>query len=824
MVRPTLVIASAAAVVHGSVPGFTPSDAPNMNGEYPFAPMPGGKPGLFPKAYRDYPGGAEYYEVVSEPMTTLYSQVWWTPLAPMPFPEEMVKKYAGRKVAIVGWEIDQVRNGTDGVWRSVPISASYNHHYTAQVIGAAARFERVRLSGPDDPRAAEVARGGHGAVQFDQPHYVARPRNAGNKGAALRAEDRQTFSNANGGEFRKTYHGYAPGYAIVVDSPTALQVSPMAIDTWNRDKMDIDGPRPPRFVPGPLPRASEAPTDAPMYSGLLECPLTTRTTKVIDGAYTLVRDARSGAGACGGHAIVTSQECFHAAAATLSAGGANALRFANATGEDEQRPAGCSVTADADPAQPLLAHVFFNKLGSSTAPCGGGGGGGADAAVVEGASAPASLGGAVRVGVSLSPAQSTATITLTGPADVWFGVGFGATSMADRPWTLIAEGGAGGAVSERRLGGPSSASHSAGDALAPSVTVLSDTTSAPNNTRTLVLSRALEGAAGVGYYSFNASEPALPFIAAIGTGAKLAAHRSKVPARLTLLPVGARAAGACVCPQQPAAFGAATGTIQYSRVANQSADVGTGSSSGFGRTKVCKPFPATELLEQRNPTCDIRHYRGGQWACHHMWSLLDADQEIPWADQPLVLHHKWRLWVQPYNESYHTPVTYGFGTELLLGSPYEYDVPDCKAAPTPAGCARDPEFGGNTWIHTVRGNTLGLHHFTALNFHCHAPTCLSMAVYACDKAVALADCNATVGRLVCEEKPVYGGTGAAVLNGTRFDETGYIAIPQCTWGAAEFGLTPPPDLTGVPLHIIKKANATWPHTGEMAGGQPWVYV
>ena len=25
-----------------------------------------------------------------------------------------------------------------------------------------------------------------------------------------------------------------------------------------------------------------------------------------------------------------------------------------------------------------------------------------------------------------------------------------------------------------------------------------------------------------------------------------------------------------------------------------------------------------------------------------MWSLLDADQEIPWTDEPLVMHHKYR--------------------------------------------------------------------------------------------------------------------------------------------------------------------------------------
>ena len=54
---------------------------------------------------------------------------------------------------------------------------------------------------------------------------------------------------------------------------------------------------------------------------------------------------------------------------------------------------------------------------------------------------------------------------------------------------------------------------------------------------------------------------------------------------------------------------------------------------------------------------------------------MSADQEIPWADKPLVFSHKYRLWVQPYNESYHTEVGFGNGAALLIGSPYEYDVP-----------------------------------------------------------------------------------------------------------------------------------------------------
>ena len=84
-----------------------------------------------------------------------------------------------------------------------------------------------------------------------------------------------------------------------------------------------------------------------------------------------------------------------------------------------------------------------------------------------------------------------------------------------------------------------------------------------------------------------------------------------------------------------------------------------------------------------------------------MWSLLDADQEIPWVDQPLVFYHKWRLWVQPYNESYHTPLHYGQNTDLTIGSPYEYDVPKC-ATGVP-GCA----MVDGTWIHTITGNRIG---------------------------------------------------------------------------------------------------------------------
>ena len=609
---------------------------PNMNGPYVYSTTPGGTPGKLPAQYSDWPGGVESFDVLTPPMTTLYSQVWWSPLAPAPFPPEIVAKYNGSAMAIVGWEIDQVRRLPSGEDVSVPISASYNHHYVAQVIGAGAALEKVQLSGPDDPRAAELLRqmGAHG-VAWDQPQYLVREVAPSATGQPTSAQ----FSSGNGGEYRKTFHGFAPGHALVIDSPTAFQVTPMQIDTWNRAEMNISGPLPPPFVAGPLPRASLAPADA-QHSGLLECPMTTRLTKLVETNYSLVDSSHS----CDAP-ILSFYECYEAAAVALGGG----VPPTNATGSDATQPPGCS--------------------GCSVRTTGGG------------------------------------------------------------PSTIF---------------------------------------------NTLASSAVTCGAAGA----------------------------------------------RCVCEVDPTPFGAARGVLVYHQT-DQPADVGkTGPNNQRFNGKKCAPPPSTTILTQRNPTCDIRYYKGGQWACQHMWSLLDADQQIPWADEPLVFHHKYRFWVQPYDAKVHTPVVLGetHGSALLLGSPWEYDVPQC--ADGVAGCS----LVGGTWIHTITGNHMGNHKFAALNNHCHAPTCLSMSVYRCAKGSALDDCSVATGELVCETRPVYGGTGAPGIAGSRFDEPGYIAIPDCFWGDARWGLELPPDLTGFPLHVVKTANATNGHYGEMSGSQPWVIL
>ena len=95
-----------------------------------------------------------------------------------------------------------------------------------------------------------------------------------------------------------------------------------------------------------------------------------------------------------------------------------------------------------------------------------------------------------------------------------------------------------------------------------------------------------------------------------------------------------------------------------------------------------------------------------------------------------------------------------------------------------------------------------------------------MALYRCPKDVL--DCNASTGQLLCEERPVYGGTDQ--IQEKKFDEPGFILQPPCLWGDEKFGLEAPPDVSPerYNLFTVKTSNATFGHHGEMAWQQMYV--
>ena len=65
-------------------------------------------PGAYDTDFTANAGGpVEWFEVYGE-VQTRYSQVYWTRNAPIELPKEIVQRFAGKVMAITGYEVDQV--------------------------------------------------------------------------------------------------------------------------------------------------------------------------------------------------------------------------------------------------------------------------------------------------------------------------------------------------------------------------------------------------------------------------------------------------------------------------------------------------------------------------------------------------------------------------------------------------------------------------------------------------------------------------------------------------------------------------------------------
>merc|ERR1712194_664010 len=72
----------------------------------------------------------EYFDLYSWPIKTRYSEVYWIMQDAIPLPANITSRFKNKTMAIVGYEVDQVREGPKGE-ESVPLTAAYNHHYEA---------------------------------------------------------------------------------------------------------------------------------------------------------------------------------------------------------------------------------------------------------------------------------------------------------------------------------------------------------------------------------------------------------------------------------------------------------------------------------------------------------------------------------------------------------------------------------------------------------------------------------------------------------------------------------------------------------------------
>lgn len=744
--------------LHISAAANAPST--NMNGKYVLSDPMTGKYIEKPfTEFNSYPRPTEYFDVYSPEISTLYSQVYWTRMNKVDLPANIVKKFDEKTMAVVGFEIDQVFKGENGAAdTSVPINVAYNHHFESEMLGKGAVVKEIKIN-PSDPRYNSM---GHGRPDPNVLYEITDDNNNNNNDDI---PSHQAFGAGNGGEYRKSFHGYSPGYAQLIQSPQSIYITPMQIDTWNRDKMNKTDPAG-KFVSGPVPRNSLAPTSGQdaIYSGLLECPVTTRIQKVVTNAeYTL-----SISNQCNVE-ISSFSECFAAAEKIIPVGCTNLQKK---TVNSQTSPFGCTLSLEKN-----SATATFNTYHGKNVHNNNNGGCKVGNNVTQTYGNAKSL---VEISAKIDHMKNQVELTLVGPSDVWYGVGFNATSMADTPYTISIDGNT-GKITEHKLG-----NHNPGTIIKPMIKLVSNDVDQKTKIRTVVLTRPMKGITN-DHYTFDIDTLKIPFINAIGSQPTFSYHKSKTTSTLQLYPANGKSA--CICGAKEIPFGDAKGFLKYE---NQS----------IGFINVCKPEPASDLLKEKNPTCDLRTYAGGQTACHHLWSLLDHDQEIPWQDQPLKYHLKFRFHVQEYNASYHKPI---LRTTWGIASPVEYDVPQCANGTPTDKCIQ--KIQGSFNVPQMNGQDIAL---VSGHFHCHAPTCLQVDLF-----------DNVTGALICREKPIYGGHSNGILE-KKFDEEGYIAIPPCIFGNKEDGLLPPKLVSNRTLHAIKYANSTYGHHGEMAWLQVFV--
>ena len=422
--------------------------------------------------------------------------------------------------------------------------------------------------------------------------------------------------------------------------------------------------------------------------------------------------------------------------------------------------------------------------------------------------APKTWAGAIAGDVATKTSTGKVTITMSGPADAWFAVGFNAVVMSDSPWTLVVNA---TGVTERKLGTcGSEAEHCPGDALSPSVTVTSN--SVENNVRTVVMTRAFAGASSK-HYTFSMADGTINYIAAVGNNEVFAYHKVHTFGAVSVTsPAGT---ATCICD------GGNNGELCNSG--------GTGCNAFV---KNCEAAPGGSLLQQDNPTCNSQQYVGGLSCCHHNRIMLDEDQG-PGTGALLRYHMKWRFWFQEYTPAASKaakPSHYGldriyYQTEANAG---EYDIPPAFSLPgnpvagypdwplnkmTPGTSCTGTCPGGKDCdcVHTIVARwTMSNARIVYAGGHCHAPACKSIELYTNTTGVG--------PKLICRQLPKYGQ--GDVLN-DKYDESNYLALPPCLFSESDKGL-----ISGIwipantPMFSIKiNHNTDMGHFGEMASWQ-----
>ena len=396
----------------------------------------------------------------------------------------------------------------------------------------------------------------------------------------------------------------------------------------------------------------------------------------------------------------------------------------------------------------------------------------------------------VNITLDVDPAKDLVTLTLQGPADVWFGAGFGyhhvstggadpsvGVSMVGTNWSVVVF--PNGTVEERDLG-----NHEPGVLLPNSVDIISR--EVKDGLHTVVMTRTIEGVKSDNY-KFDPNANDVTFINAIGGSAEFFYHVAKQSGVLYLVELDYPT---CIC--------------------DMAADQGTIGGYSWG-TQRCVDRPLGQMLDDPNwltgpyannvkgkgvnPTCDIHAYRGGLRCCKGGTIILDDGQNVT---NNVV--KEWQLKYRYYYEVVEDPTKVqntfmtSWWTEHNNG---EHDVPVCLEKDK-SKCQN--VITSNFTAGAMGGCANGCQ-FITMEGHCHIG-CIGMEMWIVDDpANPVLLCNASVGY----------GSGDGWM-----DEMGYIAgANTCIFGNDPEFSKPISLHPLTKLRSIKISNNTNPYTGDM---------
>ena len=694
----------------------------NMNGQYKVA---SGIDQNVPFETDFIKRGFEYFDVYSQEISTHYAQVYWTDQPPQSLPQHIIERFSNRVLVITGYEIDQVFAHPDENI-SLPITWVYNHHCGIMING------EYNLYG---------------------------------------IPTMQEFSEGNGGEFRKSYHGYPSNYGQLIFSPKTYIAMPMSIDTRNREcgisVQDIDKcVNENMFGPEPL-QSKYGREHKTNVSGLIHCPCTgsyggdpviygnmtaTKSGTLIDYTLQLSCDVKK---------TLTYNECVDIG---KHLGIVDIVKI-----DTNDMPPNCILVRD---------RLMFNSKYESKELC----------FVDQYSPRIGSLvNKIVNVNLSVVINASMISISMNGSDTGWFAVGFGAQKMNDMPWTIVIF--PNGSFQERRIGECTvEGRHCQGIELDPVLQI--DTQYRESG----VLSVRLNGNINYIPYKIN-TNLVVPVILARGYNDELVYHRVHQTSELLL--ISDEVESICICKTNIRGL----------------CDSNGNTCSTF--YKDCIDDLSTTL----NPTCTSDTYAGGLACCSHGTYLLDQWQIHD--TQVLRYYLKWRFYFDDNNyttSNYTNLIRLYAQTEAYSG---EYDVPPAYADVDTPQIIGYYDWPMGTPTQGTKCDQNKCHHVLTRRFtlsviepvelimisgHCHAPRCARMELWMVVENIT---------KLLCVQIPIF-GKGIE----KQFDEAGYIAIPPCLFGTEPYLKPPPRIFPDNELISIKYTENTYNgNYGEMASWQ-----